>query len=232
MATFGKQVSAAGSASAKPTFGKKTGPAPMGRAAPSAAREQLSPQALAFLQAERSRAPEPAAKTRAPAQPAYAAAASTSGIQAGKPVWGRRVIATLIDSAVFLVPLILIIALMGPQPGTTDGQFAAGFIGVILFLGLGSLAYGIGMEASAHQATLGKMVVGAIVTDKTGGKPTLGAIIMRNTLGKMISSFTPFYISYLMGLARKDRRCLHDLMAGTMVCEKGKAAVSYENTFA
>jgi uncharacterized RDD family membrane protein YckC len=116
------------------------------------------------------------------------------------------------------VPLVLIIALMGPQPGTTDGQFASGFIGVILFLGPGSLAYGIGVEASAHQATLGKIVV--------------GAIIMRNTLGKMISSFTPFYISYLMGLARKDRRCLHALMAGTMVCEKSKAAASCEQTFA
>ena len=47
-----------------------------------------------------------------------------------------------------------------------------------------------------------------------------------------LSGFTPFYISYLMGLARKDRRCLHDLIAGTMVCAKGNASVSYENTFA
>lgn len=238
MATFGKQVSTGGPA-AKPAFGRKTAPSPMGRAAPSA-REQLSPQALAFLQSERSRAPEPASKSGAarsstaarPApQPGYAMPA---GIQAGKPVWGRRILATLIDSAVFLVPLILIIAAMGPQPGTTDAQFAAGFIGVILFLGLGSLAYCIAMESSSLQATLGKMAVGAVVTDKTGGKPTLGAIIMRNTLGKLLSSLTPFYISYLMGLFRQDRRCLRDLMAGTMVRKRGAdgAPANYGDVFA
>lgn len=231
MATFGKQASANGPGGAKPAFGKKAAPSPMGRAAP-AAREQLSPQALAFLQAERGRpaaAPAASAPNRAAAQPAYA---TPAGLQAGKPVWGRRVIAALIDGVVFILPLVLVVALMGPQPGMTDAQFGAGYVAGLLFLMLGGLAYSIGMESSSLQATLGKLAVGAIVTDKTGGKPTLGAVVMRNTLGKLVSGFTPFYISYLMGLARKDRRCLHDLIAGTMVCAKGNASVSYENTFA
>ena len=235
MATFGNRQSAPGAPGTKPTFGKKTSQAPAPRAMP-AAKSGLSSGSLAFLQADHNRAP---AAARAPASrqiPGYAApaaqtASQTAGHTAGKPVWGRRVIAAVIDVAVFIVPLVLIIGVMVPQPQTTDAQFAR-HVGVFVFLSLGSLAYAIGMESSSRQATLGKLAVGAIVTDKTGGKPTLGAIIMRNTLGKLVSGLTPFYISYLMGLARKDRRCLHDLMAGTMVCAKSKTSFSYDQTFA
>lgn len=238
MATFGKQVSAGGNAAARPTFGKKVTSPPAGRFT-SAPKEKMSPEALAFLNSERSRAPEvPAAKSgfqhkssgaHSASLPGYA---SPAGLHAGKPVWARRIVAVLIDGLVFAVPLIMIIGAMGPQPNMTDAQFASGYVGVLLFLVLGSLAYAVGMESSSLQATLGKMAVGAIVTDKNGGKPTLGAVIMRNTLGKFVSGLTPLYISYLIGLARTDRRCLHDLIAGTMVCAKGKPSMSYEQTFA
>ena len=235
MTTFGSRQSAPGAHGAKPTFGKKTSQAPAPRAMP-AANSGLSSGSLAFLQADHNRAPAAAPAPASRQIPGYAApaaqtASQTAGHTAGKPVWGRRVIAAVIDVAVFIVPLVLIIGVMGPQPQTTDAQFAR-HVGVFVLLSLGSLAYAIGMESSSRQATLGKLAVGAIVTDKTGGKPTLGAIIMRNTLGKLVSGLTPFYISYLMGLARKDRRCLHDLMAGTMVCAKSKTSFSYDQTFA
>ena len=235
MTTFGNRQSAPGAHGAKPTFGKKTSQAPAPRAMP-AAKSGLSSGSLAFLQADHNRAPAAAPAPASRQIPGYAApaaqtASQTAGHTAGKPVWGRRVIAAVIDVAVLLVPLVLIIGVMVPQPQTTDAQFAR-HVGVFVFLSLGSLAYAIGMESSSRQATLGKLAVGAIVTDKTGGKPTLGAIIMRNTLGKLVSGLTPFYISYLMGLARKDRRCLHDLMAGTMVCAKSKTSFSYDQTFA
>lgn len=224
--TFGKKTSAGGPAGSKPTFGKKTSQAPTRRAMP-AAQSGLSPDALAFLQSERSRAPAAASATRQ--IPGYAAPAA---LTAGKPVWNRRVVASLIDALVFILPVILIITAMGPQPGITDAQFAVGYYGGIVFLVLSGVAYSIAMESSSLQATLGKLAVGAIVTDKTGGKPSLGAIILRNTVGKFLSSITPFYISYLMGLARQDRRCLHDLIGGTMVCAKGTSSQSYANTFA
>jgi uncharacterized RDD family membrane protein YckC len=239
MTTFGNRQSGPGAPGAKPTFGKKTSQAPAPRAMP-AAKSGLSSGSLAFLQADHNRAPAAAPAPASRQIPGYAAPAAqttsqttsqTAGHTAGKPVWGRRVIAALIDVAVLIVPLVLIIGVMVPQPQTTDAQFAR-HVGVFVFLSLGGLAYAIGMESSSRQATLGKLAVGAIVTDKTGGKPTLGAIIMRNTLGKLVSGLTPFYISYLMGLARKDRRCLHDLMAGTMVCAKSKTSFSYDQTFA
>jgi uncharacterized RDD family membrane protein YckC len=239
MTTFGNRQSAPGVPGAKPTFGKKTSQAPAPRAMP-AAKSGLSSGSLAFLQADHNRAPAAAPAPASRQIPGYAAPAAqttsqtaghTAGHTAGKPVWGRRVIAALIDVAVLIVPLVLIIGVMVPQPQTADAQLAR-HVGVFVCLSLGGLAYAIGMESSSRQATLGKLAVGAIVTDKTGGKPTLGAIIMRNTLGKLVSGLTPFYISYLMGLARKDRRCLHDLMAGTMVCAKSKTSFSYDQTFA
>lgn len=213
-------------------FGKRVTAPVGGRSAPGRKpAPDMSPKAMAFLEAERAKKGQSVSSQAA--VPGYLTPSfGSEGLTAGKPVWGRRVIATVIDTAVFVIPLILIIAAMGPQPEMTDEQFATGYFGTIAFLILASLAYAIGMEASTTQATLGKMAVGAIVADKTGGKPTLGAIIMRNTLGKLVSGMTPFYISYFIGLARRDRRCLHDLMAGTMVCAKAKSVVSYDQTFA
>lgn len=213
-------------------FGKKvTAPAGSRGAPGRKPPPDMSPKAMAFLEAERVRKGQ-----SIPSQasvPGYVTPSfGSGGLDAGKPVWGRRVIATFIDTAVFIIPLILIIAAMGPQPEMTEAQFTTAYFGTIAFLILASLAYAIGMEASKTQATLGKLAVGAIVTDKTGGKPTLGAIIMRNTLGKLVSGLMPFYIGHFIGLVRKDRRCLHDLMAGTMVCAKGKSMVSYDQTFA
>jgi uncharacterized RDD family membrane protein YckC len=90
------------------------------------------------------------------------------------------------------------------------------------------------MEASRLQATLGKLMVGAVVTDRDGNKPGLGGIIMRNTLGRFVVNMVPFYAGYVMGLFRKDRRGLHDLMSGTMVRKREPAGASagYSEVFA
>jgi uncharacterized RDD family membrane protein YckC len=237
MATFGKQVSAGGPAGAKPTFGKKAAPAPMGRAAPTV-REQLSPQALAFLQAERSRAPEPASKPgAAPRTPAYASPSSAVSPYAGKPVWGRRIIALLIDSLIVGLPVFFLFGMGIFGAAAAAPTDTAAFMAVTTFsliLGICSILYSVSMEASKKQATWGKLAVGVIVTDKNGGKPTLGAVVMRNTVGRFCANIIPFYIGYLAGLFRADRRCVHDLIAGTMVRKRTAdgAPASYGEVFA
>ncbi|MFN3911531.1 RDD family protein [Hyphomonas sp.] len=238
MATFGKQVSTGGPA-AKPAFGKKSAPSPMGRAAP-AAREQLSPQALAFLQSERSRAPEPAPKPGAPRAasiPAYAASSSAVNPYAGQPVWGRRIIALLIDSLIVGLPVFFFFGLGIFGAAAAAPTDNAAFIAVLTFsviLGVCSIIYSVSMEASKKQATWGKLAVGAIVTDTSGGKPTLGAVILRNTAGRFCSNVIPFYIGYFIGLGRADRRCIHDLIAGTMVRKRAAdgGPASYGDVFA
>ncbi len=237
MATFGKQVTGGGAASAKPTFGKKTAPPPMGRAAP-AARDKLSPEALAFLQSERSRAPEPASKPgAAPRAPAYAAPSSAASPYAGKPVWGRRIIAMLIDSLIVGLPVFFLFGMGIFGAAAAAATDTAALMAVIIFsviLGVCSIIYSVSMEASKKQATWGKLAVGAIVTDMNGGKPTFGAIVMRNTVGRFCANIIPFYIGYIAGLFRADRRCVHDLIAGTMVRKRTAegAPASYGEVFA
>lgn len=212
MTAYGNRQAAGG----KPTFGKKVTAPMAGRSGP-APKERLSPEALAFLNSERARAPVQSA------QPSYAspkAAPVSSVYGAGKPVWGRRIIAILIDSFIIGVPVFFlfgfgIFGAVAAAPSDT-----AALMGVLMFsliLGVASIVYSVAMEASSKQATLGKMAVGAIVTDVHGGRATLGAIILRNTVGRFCSNLIPFYIGYFLGLFREDRRCLHDLIGGTMV---------------
>lgn len=229
MTTFGTRQTAG----VKPAFGKKTAPSPAGRVLP-APKDRLSPEAIAFLNAERARAPVQ------PAQPSYAtpkAAPASSVYGAGKPVWGRRIIAILIDSLIVGVPIFFFfgMGIFGAAASMQSDTAAA--IAVLTFaviLGVTSIIYSVVMEASSKQATWGKMAVGAVVTDLNGGKPTLGAIILRNTVGRFCSNIIPFYIGYFLGLFRADRRCLHDLIAGTMVRKRvaDGAPTGYSEVFA
>ncbi len=239
MAQFGKAQQAQ-----TVTFGKRAQSVPEQRfpQRPQKQAPELSPQALAFLEGERQTSGasqsfgRDSQKRNAAANVSdfvYAPAAS-DGRAAGKPVWGRRIIATLIDSFITGVPVFLFFGfgIMGAAmtQGTAEAMIGGMFI-LALVLAVVSAIYAISMEASSKQATWGKMAVGAIVVDKDGGKPGFGAIVLRNTLGRFGTNIIPFYIGYFMGLARQDRRCLHDLIAGTMVCEKSTRNLAYESTF-
>jgi uncharacterized RDD family membrane protein YckC len=253
MTAFGKKtapapMSAAPTPGGRAAFGKKAAPAPQGRftAASSTGNPDLSPKAMAFLEAERARnaaslglqIPPPAGKTAraaSPAQPSYAHASGVTGVSPGKPVWGRRIIALLIDSVIIGVPVTFFFGFGIFGAAATMQSEEATLMALLMFcaiLGIASILYSVSMEASKKQATWGKMAVGAIVVDKTGGKPTLGAIILRNTVGRFCSNVLPFYIGYFIGIGRQDRRCVHDLIAGTMVCEKSKGGLSQADVFA
>jgi uncharacterized RDD family membrane protein YckC len=248
MTAFGKKtaqsVAQVAQPAARAAFGKRAAPQPQGRfsaaanvGAAGASQAELSAKAIAFIEAERKRQSQITGLPPKPVDsPSYALPSKSSGagVGAGKPVWGRRIIATLIDSFVVGAPLGFMVGFFGAASGAASSEavFASGFVMMLVFSMVLALAYAVVMESSEAQATLGKMAVGAIVTDKSGNKPTLGAVIMRNTIGKFVSGITPFYIGYLIGAARTDKRCLHDLIAGTMVSTKSPGAVSQVDAFA
>ena len=244
MTTFGKKTSQGPMPAAKPTFGKKPTSAPVGRAAPAANR--MSPEAMAFLQSERERKPAaPAAPAKA-SKPAYAAPSSqpAGDLGLGKPVWGRRVLARLVDE--FGVWFLIFLVFRDGLSAATSTYITAGAgtpaenAAALELLGYGVIfmliqsAYNIAMESSSTQATLGKMLVGAQVTARDGSKPGLGAVIMRNTFGRFVVNVVPFYAGYLMGLFNAERRCLHDMMSNTVVRRRapGGAPASYGEVFA
>ncbi|MFO7262520.1 MAG: hypothetical protein A6D91_09180 [Bacillaceae bacterium G1] len=64
--------------------------------------------------------------------------------------------------------------------------------------------------------TLGKMIVGIRVVPRHGGKNRWGAILLRESIGKLLSTLL-LMIGYLMVAFDKEKRALHDRMASTVV---------------
>tara|TARA_R110001606_G_scaffold104543_3_gene228167 strand:+ start:5643 stop:6380 length:738 start_codon:yes stop_codon:yes gene_type:complete len=245
MATFGKKKAGAEQA---PRFGKR--PAATSSAGvfgtPAHPKGDLSPEARAFLEAERSMRGQtaPAAPSSIP-MPSYASPQSgeTQGKPAGKPVFGRRILARIIDELLVLIPVGLVflpslssaIGTLSTADAGSPEEARANLellkFGVVCFLA--QALYGCLMESSGMQATLGKLIFGAVVTDPNGQKPALGAVIMRNTLGRFIVNLVPFCGGYAVGLFRADRRCVHDLIGNTMVRARAPyAEPSYSQVFA
>jgi uncharacterized RDD family membrane protein YckC len=77
-----------------------------------------------------------------------------------------------------------------------------------------TLAYTTVLHAVAGQ-TIGKLVVGARVVGIQGDLPGLGAALLRY-VGYYVSAVTAG-LGFLMAGLRRDKRALHDLLAGTRV---------------
>jgi uncharacterized RDD family membrane protein YckC len=77
-------------------------------------------------------------------------------------------------------------------------------------------AYNVLMLHYNDGATLGKMALGLRVVADDGNRPTLGKIILRETLGKLASAFT-LLIGYMMAGFTQRKQALHDMIAGTVV---------------
>lgn len=64
--------------------------------------------------------------------------------------------------------------------------------------------------------TLGKKAMRIKVIAKDGGKPSLFAVIYRETIGKYLSAII-LYVGYLLIGIDKEKRGLHDMLADTLV---------------
>jgi uncharacterized RDD family membrane protein YckC len=71
------------------------------------------------------------------------------------------------------------------------------------------------MESSGSQATVGKMMCGLRVTDTQGQRISFGRATGRY-FAKILSALTLF-IGYLMVGWTRQKRGLHDFIAGTLV---------------
>jgi uncharacterized RDD family membrane protein YckC len=71
------------------------------------------------------------------------------------------------------------------------------------------------MESSKYQATLGKMAVGARVTDMKGNRISFARATGRY-FGKIISGMI-LYIGFMMAGFTEKKQALHDMMAETLV---------------
>lgn len=118
---------------------------------------------------------------------------------------GSRLLAAIVDSAAFLC------------------VYAALFLNAPTLFAIGICAL-IAIQIyflSSRGQTLGKMVMNIkivkIATDKNGG---FGTNVVMRTIANGILSLVPLYsLVDVLFIFREDRRCLHDLIAGTQVVE-------------
>jgi uncharacterized RDD family membrane protein YckC len=145
----------------------------------------------------------------------------------------RRFVAHLIDQIILgcvaFMLLIPALALFGIGVGTgmlDESPSGIGFIiaaiaaylGAILVILIMQWLYYALMESSNKQATLGKLVLGIVVTDLGGGRISFGRASGRY-FGKIVS-YMIIYIGFIMAGFTERKQALHDIMASCLVVMK------------
>ncbi|WP_052342602.1 RDD family protein [Bacillus sp. EB01] len=125
--------------------------------------------------------------------------------------FGERVVASLIDYVVTYIVGYLIGYLVGFLFVSVQSQNFYTLLGLII-----GLAYKAGMESSAKQATLGKLAMGLKVINKSGERISFARATGRY-FANYLNVFPTFFVGFLMVLWTKEKRALHDFVAGTLV---------------
>lgn len=123
-----------------------------------------------------------------------------------------RFVAVIVDGIIVSIASAIVIAIMKSIVGEFYG---ANFFGYVI-----TWAYYIFMT-DRYQATLGKKLLGLKVVNEDFTKAPLGNIVLRETVGKIISSII-LLIGYIMVAFNKKKRALHDIVSGTVVIRDSK----------
>lgn len=138
----------------------------------------------------------------------------------------KRLAAYIIDFLILIVPFVLVgyvIATAMMAGAQTEEElnaaladFEAASNGIGLLIGW---VYWAAMESSPKQATFGKMALGIKVTDLEGVRISFGKASGRY-FGKILSALL-FFVGFIIIGFTKKKQGLHDMMAGTLVVNKG-----------
>src|SRR3989344_5129125 len=127
-----------------------------------------------------------------------------------------RFVASWIDGIILaflsIIPVVFVVALFGASE--TEGQSLGQLVGIAV-----SLVYYI-LLTYKKGATWGKMAVGIKVVSEDGTDLSLGKVILRETVGKLLSTIT-LYIGFIMAAFTKKKQALHDKVASTCVVYSG-----------
>ena len=102
----------------------------------------------------------------------------------------------------------------GAAGGTSEGTLVLVFCLCFIF----SWLYSAIMESSAKQATLGKIAMGLVVTDKRGNRLTFGRATARY-FARWLSGII-LMIGYIIAAFTEKKEALHDMIAGTIVYQR------------
>jgi len=124
-----------------------------------------------------------------------------------------RLLAVIIDLFIIFAVFAVIVFVMMFFVAARETKIAVAASGVVI-IPITKLIYGAIMEASARQATWGKLLMGIKVTDEAGERITSAQGFGRN-FSKLICILT-LGIGYLIGFFDRRQQCLHDKIAGTL----------------
>jgi uncharacterized RDD family membrane protein YckC len=147
-----------------------------------------------------------------------------------------RVLAYIVDNVVIgvgllcvLIPVFFltgfgaIISHIHPQEDWGD----AGVLVIVGFFFLAAVAslvvtwlYHALMESSEWQATVGKRMLGLVVTDMAGQRVSFARSTGRH-FGKIITNLVPAFIGYIMAAFTERKQALHDMIAGCLILKRG-----------
>jgi uncharacterized RDD family membrane protein YckC len=150
-----------------------------------------------------------------------------------------RAVAYLLDAlivGVVTVPIIIGLAVitglsaavgaMGSNGSENDPAALFATAGFVMFLCLlvvimlvGLWLYYALLESSAWQGTVGKKVLGLIVTD-LDGRPVTFARASGRFFSRLITGLVPLMIGYILAGITAKKQALHDMIAGTLVLRK------------
>jgi uncharacterized RDD family membrane protein YckC len=192
-----------------------------------------------FLVAAATRAPILSASIAAPMEGGAAAIRAYAGYAAVPRAeyagFWLRFLAFLIDNVVMgiafvliLVPLIFLTGL-GGFIGTIHPDEDFNDVGIFMLIGLIFLAatvslvftwlYHALMESSEWQATVGKKLLGLVVTDMAGQRVSFWRATARH-FAKIITNMVPAFIGYIMAAFTEKKQALHDMLAGCLVLRR------------
>lgn len=138
---------------------------------------------------------------------------------------GRRLVAGLIDGAIFIVGYVVVLVLVAFFMGFAgaDDQTLASDLPIWIAFGLWLASgwfYSALLESSSAQATLGKMALRIQVADASGQRISFARASLRYWT-KTVFSVLTLGISFLVAALTERRQALHDIVAGTIVMPRG-----------
>ena len=150
-----------------------------------------------------------------------------------------RVLAYIVDTIILNIVISIISGILGLGIGASmamveSGQeniFSAAMVMSMLISLVLTWLYFALMESSPLQATLGKLVVGVVVTDLNGNRISFGRATGRY-FAKILSSII-LLIGFIMVAFTERKQGLHDMVAGTLVWKTRdpRSLVSHEEVF-
>jgi uncharacterized RDD family membrane protein YckC/Tfp pilus assembly protein PilE len=129
-----------------------------------------------------------------------------------------RYVAITVDSIIVGVSTILLSFILSFCASVIGINATVALLLINIITILAGLSYYI-LMTHYKQATLGKMLVGIVVKSDDLQKLTLKKVLLREIVGKLLSSLT-FSIGYLMAAFTAKKQGLHDIIAHSVVVYK------------